>query len=118
MTAATGNSLTQHPLSAAFPAMPEQELEALALDIEKHGQREPGVLFEGMVLDGWHRYLGCQKAGVEFRAVEFDGDDPVGFVISKNLHRRHMTASQRAAARCGGARTGGLMVARKSRRRR
>lgn len=78
--------------------MPEQELEVLAMDIENHGQREPGVLFEGMVLDGWHRYLACSKAGREFKAVEFDGADPVAFVISKNLHRRHLTASQRAAA--------------------
>jgi hypothetical protein len=41
--------------------MPENETRGLAEDIEKHGQREPGVLLEGMVLDGWHRYLACQK---------------------------------------------------------
>lgn len=91
-------SLQQHPLSAAFPSMPESELGALALDIEAHGQREPGVMFQGMVLDGWHRYRACEQAGVEFKAVEFDGADPVAFVISRNLHRRHLTASQRAAA--------------------
>jgi hypothetical protein len=78
--------------------MPENEIEALALDIEAHGQREPGVLLDGMVLDGWHRYLACDRAGIEFKAAEFDGDDPVAFVISRNLHRRHLTASQRAAA--------------------
>lgn len=90
--------LEQHPLSAAFPSMPEQELQALALDIEKNGQREPGVMYEGKVLDGWHRYLACSSANVKFKTVEFDGDDPVAFVISRNLHRRHLTASQRAAA--------------------
>jgi hypothetical protein len=68
MTTTTQNSLQQHPLSAAFPSMPPVELEALAMDIEAHGQREPGVLFEGMVLDGWHRYVACGKAGVEFKA--------------------------------------------------
>lgn len=91
-------ALQQHPLSAAFPAMPESEIEALAEDIEKGGQRDPGILFEGMVLDGWHRFLACQRLGIQFRSVEFDGEDPVAFVLSKNLHRRHLTASQRAAA--------------------
>jgi FtsZ-binding cell division protein ZapB len=91
-------SLQQHPLSAAFPSMPEVDLEALAEDIKKHGQRDDGVMYEGMVLDGWHRYLACEKAGVKFFALQFDGDDPVAFVLGKNLHRRHMTGSQRAAA--------------------
>lgn len=91
-------TMQQHPLSAAFPAMPENELEALALDIETNGQREPGVIYDGQVLDGWHRYLACEIAGVEFRSTEFDGSDPVAFVLSRNLHRRHLTASQRAAA--------------------
>lgn len=91
-------NLQQHPLSAAFPAMPDAELGALVLDIEAHGQREPGVLYEGMVLDGWHRYVACEKAGLEFRAVEFSDGDPRAFVKSKNLHRRHLTGTQRAQA--------------------
>lgn len=78
--------------------MPTAEIEALAIDIEKNGQREPGVLYEGMVLDGWHRYVACEKAGVPFEAEEFDGEDPVAFVLSRNLHRRHLTAAQRVAA--------------------
>jgi hypothetical protein len=45
---------------------------ALAIDIEAHGQREPGVLFEGMVLDGWHRYRACEQIGVEFKAEEYE----------------------------------------------
>jgi len=90
--------LQQHPLSAAFPSMPEQELQALAIDIEKNGQREPGVMYEGKVLDGWHRYLACQAANVEFRTVAFDGADPKAFVLSVNDKRRHSTPSQRAAS--------------------
>jgi len=90
-------TLAQHPLSAAFPAMPDDEVAALSEDIAKHGQREPGTLLDGMVLDGWHRYRACFIAGVQFKAQEFDGDDPVAFVKSKNWHRRHLTASQKAA---------------------
>jgi hypothetical protein len=110
MTAATQIFLLeQHPLSAAFPSMPENELAALALDIETHGQREQGVLLDGMVLDGWHRYIACHRLGVQFKAKEFDGLDPVDFVISRNAHRRHLTASQKAhaVAACAAWRTRG-----------
>lgn len=89
---------TQHPLSAAFPSMLEADLLALAEDISKNGQHEPGVIFEGQVLDGWHRHEACRLAGVEFVATEYTGADPVAFVISRNAHRRHLTASQRAVA--------------------
>lgn len=90
--------LLQHPLSAAFPAMSEADQEALRDDIEANGQRDRGVVFEGMVLDGWHRYQACRALGIAFKFDEFDGKDPVSFVLSRNLHRRHLTASQRAAA--------------------
>lgn len=90
--------LLQHPLSAAFPAMSEADQESLRDDIEANGQRDKGVVFEGMVLDGWHRYQACRALGIAFKFDEFDGKDPVSFVLSRNLHRRHLTASQRAAA--------------------
>ena len=90
--------LTQHPLSAAFPAMPEADFDALRVDIATNGLRTPVVLHSGQVLDGWHRYRACAWAGVEPRTVDFDGDDPVAFVLSMNLSRRHLTPSQRAAS--------------------
>lgn len=91
-------ALKQHPLSAAFPSMSDDDVQALSEDIAKHGQREKGVLLGGMVLDGWHRYRACYLVGAEFEAEEFEGEDPVSFVLSKNLHRRHLTASQKASA--------------------
>lgn len=91
-------TITQHPLSAAFPLMGESELTSLAADIKANGLLEPAISFEGMVLDGWHRYLACKQAKVKFVSQPFEGADPVAFVIARNLHRRHLTGSQRAAA--------------------
>lgn len=90
--------LQQHPLSAAYPAMPQDEFDALCADVKAHGQVERGMLLDGMVLDGWHRYQACEAAGIAFAADELsETTDPVAFVRSKNRHRRHLTASQYAA---------------------
>jgi hypothetical protein len=78
--------------------MSEEDFGALVHDIHKNGLREHGWIFEGMILDGWHRHKACIAAGKPFRHEPFTGTDPVGFVLSKNTQRRHLTASQRAAA--------------------
>ena len=89
----------QHPLSAAFPGMSKTDLAALTDDIAEEGQREPITLYEGMILDGWHRYQACVACGRVPVTVELpSGIDPVAFVKSHNLHRRHLTGSQRAEA--------------------
>jgi hypothetical protein len=75
-----------------------EDLSALTDDIAVNGLRHPIVLFEGQVLDGWHRLTACGAAGLPPVFVEFDGDDPVAFVTSLNLARRHLSGSQRAAA--------------------
>ena len=89
----------RHPLSAIFGDMEEPALLALAEDIKAKGILDPVVMYDGQVLDGWHRCKAGQMAGVEIPYTEYAGDDPGGFVISKNLHRRQrpLTASQRAA---------------------
>lgn len=87
----------RHPLSAICGDMPDAQLKELASDINANGQKDAVVLYEGKVLDGWHRYSACVMNGQAARAVEYQGTDPAGYVASKNLHRRSLTASQRAA---------------------
>jgi len=92
-------ALQRHPLSAAFPDMPDAELQALVDDIEVEGQRVPIMLFDGKVLDGWHRLRACLRLllPVEFETLAEDVD-PRRWVISQNVSRRHLNASQRAIA--------------------
>src|ERR1700709_1301638 len=94
--------MKQHPLSAAFPGLPEADFAALVMDIQEFGQRDAGVVLDGMVLDGWHRFRAAAQIGIEFQFVEFEDEfpdtDPVAFVMSRNAYRRQMTASQRGAA--------------------
>ena len=85
-----------HPYADLFPMMAEPELRELAADIKANGLGEPVVLLMGMILDGRNRFAACELAGVPVRTTEFDGDDALAFVLSKNLKRRHLTESQRA----------------------
>lgn len=86
-----------HPASMIFPMMAEDEIDGLVEDIRANGLLEPIVLHEGKVLDGRNRQSACRLAGRPATYTEFTGDDPVSFVLSRNLHRRHLTAGQRAA---------------------
>lgn len=86
-----------HELANIFPRMPEEEFAALKADIKNNGLLEPIWLYDGKVLDGRHRYYACQETGVEPSFREYEGGDPRGFVVSLNLKRRHLDATQRSA---------------------
>jgi ParB-like chromosome segregation protein Spo0J len=85
-----------HPLAQIFPEIEGSAFEALVEDIKERRQQEPAWLYEGKILDGKNRYRACEQLGVELKVREFIGSDPVGFVLSANLHRRHLDESQRA----------------------
>lgn len=82
-----------HEAANLFP-LDEETIGELAEDIRQRGQMVPIELLDGKVLDGRRRLLACEKAGVEptFKAV--DVADPVAYVLSLNLHRRHLDKSQ------------------------
>jgi hypothetical protein len=90
--------MKQHPLSAAFPAMPADQFSALKDSITDIGVQDPITLYEGMVIDGWHRYTAAQEVGVECPTVELGDVDPQAFVIAKNKARRHIQQGQIALA--------------------
>ena len=90
-----------HPLCKLFPEYSEDEFEGLRSSIEQNGQIDPTVLLDGQILDGRHGYRACLELGIvpkfiTFEEIGFKGT-PLDYVLSKNLHRRHLTTRQRAA---------------------
>lgn len=87
-----------HPVSNLFPLMQGADFEALKQDIGEHGQHEPIWLHQdGSIIDGRNRHRACIELGIEPQFRTWDGGDSlVSFVVSLNLHRRHLSESQRA----------------------
>jgi hypothetical protein len=90
--------MKQHPLSAAFPAMAAEEFQALVDSVTNNGVINPITTYEGMVLDGWHRFNAANEAGVTCPMVELGDVDPQAFVIAQNKDRRHIAQGQIALA--------------------
>jgi hypothetical protein len=106
-----------HPLCEFFPPMSDAAFEALVSDIKANGLREKIDLYEGKIIDGRNRFLALRRLGIDpfaepnkyFRKAiyahriggeiaphEQSNDDRVrAYVISKNIHRRHLTAEQK-----------------------
>jgi hypothetical protein len=96
--------LQPHPLAEMIPLMLDKEYEDLKADIQANNYklREKIVLYEGKVLDGRHRERALSELGIpwEENSRQFDPEtegDPVSFVISLNLKRRHLTVGQLAS---------------------
>jgi ParB-like nuclease domain len=113
--------LKVHPAAELFPRMSETELRELADDIEKHGLSEPITLYQPdstedpQLLDGQNRLDALELLNrIRFHdpnewsdgSIDLLGDDfltigdyspvdPYAYVLSKNVHRRHLTAEQR-----------------------
>jgi N6-adenosine-specific RNA methylase IME4 len=86
-----------HPYAEVFPLMSDAQLEELAEDILTYGLYESIVLHpDGSILDGRNRWLACEKVGVEPKLRTWRGSDPLAYVISENVKRRHLNESQRA----------------------
>lgn len=107
-----------HPLANIFPLIEGAEFAELVADVRKHGVIDPIILLGQKILDGRNRYRAAVEAKVlpadlnqvtaaqlkyvkqfvPIGAPEPSHDELLAFVISKNLHRRHMDISQRSMA--------------------
>ena len=85
-----------HPAADIFPLLEGDEFQALKTDIAEQGQLDPIWVYQNQILDGRNRYRACQELGIETVTKAWSGTDPLKFVLSMNLHRRQLTAGQRA----------------------
>ena len=106
------NVLPIHPAAELLPRMSQDELRELGEDIRRRGLQTPIAILVGednveRLLDGISRLDAMDMAGLE---IVTDGElnldvvhtqtvpgnvDPVGFVLSANVHRRHLTREQK-----------------------
>lgn len=87
-----------HELCSIFPRLDLEEFNALVESIKNNGQHEPITLTaDGLILDGQNRYMACIEAGIEPIFSYYLKDDLVSFVLSQNMHRRHLSKGQQAA---------------------
>jgi N6-adenosine-specific RNA methylase IME4 len=86
-----------HEVANIFPLMEGQELQVLVDGIRQNGLMDPIWAYQGKIVDGRNRYRACIEAGVDPRYREWSGCGSLAsFVISLNLHRRHLSESQRS----------------------
>jgi ParB-like chromosome segregation protein Spo0J len=90
-------TLEPHPFSKMFPPISQEDFDKLVADIKDNGLHHPVVRYQGKILDGNNRYRACGQAGVEPKFADFEGTDAQAqaYVISANIHRRHLSLEQR-----------------------
>jgi ParB-like chromosome segregation protein Spo0J len=89
-----------HPLANMFPMIEGSAFDELKRDIAAQGILEPIRLYQGMILDGRNRYAAAKACGHQFSLddfVQWEGTvaEAEAWVISTNLHRRHLSAKQK-----------------------
>lgn len=77
--------------------MQANEYRALLDSITEIGVQSPITLYEGQIIDGWHRYRAATELAMECPTVELGDVDPRDFAKSQGA-RRNITASQNALA--------------------
>ena len=83
-----------HEICKWLPYKPET-IDDIANDMVANGYRHdrPVVVYEGLILDGRHRYEAALKAGVDPIFIEFQGtkEEAIAYVTSENVARRHLS---------------------------
>jgi hypothetical protein len=89
----------QHPFGQVWQPFDSEAFQELASNIDRRGQDKEIMLYQDMILEGWHRYLACLAAKITPRFVEFKGSDlEAAELVHASGVRRHSSADQRYAS--------------------
>jgi hypothetical protein len=93
-----------HPAALAFPRMSVAEFNELKADIAAKGMRLPILVNKkkDTILDGRNRMMVAHDLKLEDGEVPIEvftgtSEEEVSEIISRNIHRRHLTDDQRVA---------------------
>lgn len=88
------DKLEFHPCANIVEMMEGQAWEDFKADIAEKGVLDPIMICDGMILDGRHRYKAATELGIDYRCEIYNGNDPLGWVISHKVKRQHLTTGQ------------------------
>ena len=75
----------------------DEEFEKLKESIKLEGIRDPLVVWNGFLIDGYHRYKIATELGIEFKTVEINLSDKEAvkeWIIKNQLGRRNLTSQE------------------------
>lgn len=88
--------MKKHKLNI-FPEAKPEDYERLREDIRTNGydRRQPIVIYQGSILDGWNRKRACNELDIDAPSIQFDGTDAdaIAFVMRTNK-RRNLNSGQ------------------------
>lgn len=80
-----------------FPQAKPEDFSRLRDDIRDNGydSKQPVIVYQGAILDGWNRWTACQELGVKPTTRQFEGSDTeaIDFVMRTNK-RRNLNSGQ------------------------
>lgn len=86
-----------HPAANLLPMMSQEDFENLKIDADQNGFIRPvRIDKDGMVIDGRNRLAVSIAIEKDVPIERFTPSDPIQYVVSENLSRRHLTSQQKA----------------------
>jgi hypothetical protein len=80
-----------------LPTLDEETFRLLEESLLEHGCRDPLVLWDGILIDGYNRFKICSHHGLPFATVEMEFDsreEAVIWIITNQISRRNLTSTQ------------------------